>query len=375
MPRTKLAQVFKDDDVDLESRIIQAIQKVGPKNVSLLSRMTGAHAETIRYKLKKRFKRLGFRLHAVVDHEKLGLTQAFAELYFSKGFEGSAAAFLASLNELAYLTYYAKLIPQGSYAAIFLPPAGRVNDVAALLSFLRDRGVLDSFTFGEVLSNRQNSMNPGYFNFQAGNWDIDWSRVRLEEGTRLPTTKRQQRIPVDRYDLLLVKEFQKDAFQHVVGIARKLKVHQKTLEYHYRSHVQKQGMISSYRVRWMHETERSVAHSVMLAWVVFKELDSDFERAQAAISRIPFLWAEYLLKDGAYAVLLSIPVKEATATFDYLAEAVPQLDGRVEIKYVKRDREMLYTVPFHMFDGRWVFDLEATKSKLAAMSRRTKKRT
>jgi len=115
LPTTKSIQTTRDESPDLEARIIAAIGAAGPRNVAQISRMTHAHQETIRYKVKKRFGRLGFRFHAEVDFEKLGLTLHWATLDFTKEYYGMAPQILRALNQVGYLTYFAKLVPQGTY--------------------------------------------------------------------------------------------------------------------------------------------------------------------------------------------------------------------------------------------------------------------
>src|SRR5256712_8442248 len=363
MARAKSVQTFRDEPLDLEAKIIRAIQKVGPKNVSLLSRLTGAHAETIRYKVKKQFGRLGFKIHADVDYRKLGLFLHWGTLQFTQRYAESARSIFVSLNEAGYLTYYGKVVPQGHYVALFALPANATEEYRGFLSELKKVGVLTDFSFEEVLVSRHNLMNPKYFNFQSGKWEVDWSKVKLEDARPLEREERRVAAEVDSFDLLLIKELQIDALQHIVGIARKLKVHQKTLEYHYRTHVQKQKLIPTYVVRWMRNIERSMSHSVVVTRVTFKDLSaSEFLKTQAAMSKIPFLWAEELLKDGTYVATLCVPVQENFTTFDYLDSQVPNLGEKVQVGFVSPRDAWLFTISHHMFEGKWKFDLSRLRS-------------
>ena len=52
MPHAKSIERSRDESPDLEARIIQAIGAAGPRNVAKISRVTGAHQETVRYKIK-----------------------------------------------------------------------------------------------------------------------------------------------------------------------------------------------------------------------------------------------------------------------------------------------------------------------------------
>src|SRR5437870_7778936 len=363
MARAKSVQTFRDEPLDLEAKIIKAIQKVGPKNVSLLSRLTGAHAETIRYKVKKQFGRLGFKIHADVDYAKLGLSLHWGTFQFSPKYLASAKSIFKTLNEVGYLTYYGKVVPQGYYVALFALPTDATQEYHAILGELKKVGVLTDFSFDEVLVSRHNMMNPKYFNFQSGKWEVDWSKVKLEDARPLERDERRAAAEVDYFDLLLIKELQIDALQHIVGIARKLKVHQKTLEYHYRTHVQKQKLIPAYVVRWMRNIERSMSHSVVVTRVTFKDLSaSEFLKTQAAMSKIPFLWAEDLLKDGTYIATLCIPAQENFTTYDYLDSHVPNFSEKVQVGYVSPRDPWRCTISHHMFEGKWKFDLSRLRS-------------
>jgi DNA-binding Lrp family transcriptional regulator len=374
LPRARTIQRFRDDRADVEAKVVDAIQRVGPRNVSLLSRMTGAHAETIRYKVKKRFRKLGFRLFPAVDYEKLGLTVATGELRFTEQAARRAEDVLKEMSRSAYLTYYAKIIPQGHYMAAFAIPRGRSSDYVEFLSFLKEEGILREFRFEEVTARRTATMNPRFFNFQSGLWDVDWTAVKSSPGTRFGPDATHQKAAVDRYDLLLVKEFQVDAFQHVVGIARKLKVHQKTLEYHYRAHVQGRTLIPLHAIHWMHEGDRPLSWSVILTHLTFRGLGAEYPKVQRAVSKIPFLWFEYLHKDGSYSAVLCTPVKEAVGTLDYLASELPGLFDRVTVGYVGRGSFELFTVPFSLFDGEWAFDAKVLRKKYSSFAVRGRRK-
>jgi len=367
LARSKSVETFKVNPPELEVRLVEAIKKTGPQNISHLARVLGCHEETIRYKIKKQFRNLGFRIHADVDYRAVGLELHWATLRFPKSQLESANSILAALNKVGYLTYYARIIPQGYYAALFALPAGSSAEYRKFLDHLKSIGIVESFSLSEVLVSRHNSMNPKYFNFRSGTWDLDWSRIRLDGVNPLITEAKKPTFPVDLYDLLIIKELQKDALQHLVEIGRKLKVNQKTLEYHYRTHVQKERLIPAYTVRWTQDIEKSLAHSIQIARLSANGLSSEeFIRLQAAVSRIPFLWAEELLRDGTYIATVLIPAQEAVGTFDYISSEVPNLDSRINVGYIRPRDAYLFTIPFEMFENGWSFALDRLESDFSA---------
>lgn len=366
MSHVKSVEGLEGKPLDLEARIINAIGKAGPRNIAQISRMTGAHQETIRYKIKKRFGRLGFRFHAEVDHEKLGLTPHWATLEFTKPYQGMAPQILRGLNDVGYLTYFAHVVPQGGYNAIFALPRGTTDQYKGLLARLEERGILRRSTLDEVLADRHKVMNPRFFNFRSGRWEVEWDRVAKQEPLPLGAEPKPKVQDFDYYDLLVIKELQKDSLQHLTGIARKLKVHQKTLEYHYRTHVQKWKLVPSYTIRWTQDTTKKLVHSVATTVLTFHDLNNkEFAAAQAAVSKIPYLWSEHLLKGGKYIAVVHIPVADIVNTTTYLGHAVPNLSSRVEMSFVRPSEASLFTIPYNMYQkGSWKFDAHQIEKAL-----------
>lgn len=366
LARAKSIAVENHEPSELEAKIIAAIGTAGPRNVAQISRMTGAHQETIRYKLKKRFGRLGFKFHAVVDFDKLGLHLHWATLNFSRAYHGMASQILRAMNQVGYLTYYAKLVPQGNYAALFALPQGMAGEYKDFLSELVAEGILASFTLEETLVSKHKVMDPQFFNFRSGRWEIEWGKLPDQSPTPLPSGDKAAPADFDYYDLLVIKELQKDSLQHLTGIARKLKVHQKTLEYHYRTHVQKWKLVSSYRIRWAQDTTKRPIHSTLMTRMRFNDLSRpEFTKIQAAVSKIPFLWQEDLLQDGTYMAMMYVPLADLASVSSYISAILPNLASRVEMSFVNYADATSFTIPYNMYqDGRWKFNTRLMKTAL-----------
>ena len=370
MSPTKSIQTIRDESPDLEARIITAIGTAGPRNVAQISRMTHAHQETIRYKIKKRFGRLGFKFHAEVDFDKLGLSLHWATLDFARAYYGMAPQILRSLNQVGYLTYFAKVVPQGAYVALFALPQNVADQYKEFLSELGDRRILKSFTLTKVLVSRHRPMDPRFFNFRSGRWEIEWDKVAKQGPTPLPLGNRPRTEDFDYYDLLVIKELQKDSLQHLTDVAKKLKVHQKTLEYHYRTHVQKWKLIPSYRIRWAQDITKKAVHSTTLMRISFHDLSRpEFAEVQAAVSKIPFLWAEDLLQDGTYIATMYVPSTDIIPVSTYINDAVPDLASRVDVGFIKHAEAASFTIPYNMYQKEgWKFDLRQMETALRKAS-------
>jgi DNA-binding Lrp family transcriptional regulator len=366
LARSKAIETLGDEPPALEARIITAVGSAGPRNVAQISRMTGAHQETIRYKLKKRFARLGFRFHAEVDYGKLGLRLHWATLDFDQAYYDMAPQILRALNQVGYLTYFAKVVPQGNYTALFALPGNTSEEYNGFLSELKNKGIMRNFTLSEALASRRKAMDPRYFNFRSGRWEIEWAKIAEQAPVLLPTAPRPEISEFDHYDLLVIKELQKDSLQHLTGIARKLKVHQKTLEYHYRTHVQKWKLIPSYKIRWVQDVTKRPIHSTAVTQLMFHGLSGqEFAEVQAAISKIPFLWSEDLLQDGSYIAIMYVPLTDMISVTSYINQALPNLSSKIDVGFVKPQEASSFTIPYHMYqDGNWKFDVRRMETAL-----------
>jgi lysyl-tRNA synthetase class II len=164
----------------------------------------------------------------------------------------------------------------------------------------------------------------------------------------------------------VIKELQKDSLQHLTAIAKKLKVHQKTLEYHYRTHVQRWKLVSSYTIRWTQGTTKQLIHSVAGTIVTFRNLSRlGFIDTQAAISKIPFLWSEELLHAGTYIATLYVPVTDIISVTSYINSSAPDPSTKVDLGFIKPAEASSFTIPYNMYqDDRWKFDLRQMQNAL-----------
>jgi DNA-binding Lrp family transcriptional regulator len=358
MPKTRAVQKFRDESLDLEARIIAAIGSVGPRNVAQIARLTGAHQETIRYKIKKRFAGRGFRFQAEVDYSRLGLSLYWAKLELHPLYNSSASKFFNTLNTAGYLVHYSKIVPGGSFIALFTLPSGRGGEFERFLDRLLDRRIITNFSLSKVLVERHKPMDVRHFNFQKDRWEVDWQKVKTSLESPLSAEEAPPSKMADEVDMLMIKELQIDGLQHTVGIARKLKMNGKTLEYHYRTHIVGRKLVPRYRVRWMRDLTRAVGHATLIAVLTFGKLHEDeYRKVQRAVTKIPHLWVEYRLKDGTYIAILGVPTGEFMEVMGYVNDELPVLGAKVEAGFMRVGESFNFTIPYHMFsDGEWRFD-------------------
>ncbi|MDA4127434.1 MAG: hypothetical protein OK452_09600 [Thaumarchaeota archaeon] len=354
-----------------DADMIKAIESVGPRNVALISRMTGVYKETVRYKVKKLLPNQGFVYHPEVDYGKLGLDLYWGTFHLSPKHGVEATRFFDVLGKSGYLVEYSKVVPQNRFDALFSLPQGRVAEFRLFLGRLLKRRMVLGFSLDEVTACRNRAMGSSSFDFRRGRWDVDWRKVRASQP--IPLQVEQESHPftmLDHFDLMLVSELQRDPLQHVFGIGRKHGVDVKALTYHHRAHVVKNGLIPRHSVRWV----RVPAQTVPVR-VTFRRLEKDEHgRVQAAASRLPFLRSEHLLKGGTYAATLDVPLADLAETNVYLGQEGGYLGSKVEIGYLTGGRSNI-PVPWEEFaDGRWELDAKSLEGEVVGNLRRPSNR-
>src|ERR1039458_6848053 len=118
------------------NKLIEAIDRVGIQNISLLSRMTGMPIETIRYTVKKRFPNLGLKVSLTLNQNLIGLERYFVVLKFSEAVEPNVPSLMRSLSKEAFLTYWSRTALDRRYVALFSVPVSLVDDFRSFLKKL-----------------------------------------------------------------------------------------------------------------------------------------------------------------------------------------------------------------------------------------------
>ena len=180
------------------SKLIEAINRVGIQNVSLLSRMTGMPTETIRYTMKKRFPNMGLQVRTPLNHAALGLERYFVSTRLSKDAEKSEQAIMKGLSSNAFLTYWCKAAIERRQLAFFSVPVSLVDEFRGFLSKLVKEGVLVDYSLERLEWSRNPELKSRYYNFATGEWTVDWAKVkRLGEAPPVPVRTEEPSAATD----------------------------------------------------------------------------------------------------------------------------------------------------------------------------------
>jgi DNA-binding Lrp family transcriptional regulator len=353
------------EKIELEPtyKLIEAIKKYGPRNFSLLSRVTGIPIETIRYKICKQFKEKGIGVHLGIDYNKLALVRTWIKLEFQESFLQYAEKLLWKFSEIGYLIYYASTLPYNEYYAMFAIPTRYRKEYRNFLDSLIEEGILNNYYAYELTSCRHLSLNAKYFDFDNWEWKIDWNNLESPDvNVEQPFESELLKDPlVDYHDLLILKELQINSLRSLSEIAKKLNMNPRTILYHFNEHIIRRGIINQYYIKWWYK-KISDEEKVSLILQVYDINEKEIRILKEEIEKLPFTFFDaYSLESRFYIAQQLLPAEHINNTLKYLTK-IKKMHGINNFSLEFIEKEEAFTTPYEEFDERegWIFNRERT---------------
>src|SRR5438132_5733183 len=167
----------KESKKDVNTRTAQLVElltEIGP-DIPEISRRLGQFKESVRYRYKEKIVNRGFAVQAAVDHEKFGLRRIIFVVDFGPQYKEYAAAILTAMHELAYISSFAKTLPDGLFVVNASVPVEHAESFLQFINLLSQKGL---FSIKRVLPFdwfRVQPMRAEFHDFDKGRWDFDWS--------------------------------------------------------------------------------------------------------------------------------------------------------------------------------------------------------
>lgn len=359
-------------------QIVEAVKKFGPRNISKIARETKLPIETVRYRIGNQLRSMGIRFHISINYLKLGLIRSWIVLDFPAHNLRSAPDLLDLLSKKGYLTYYARVLPYGSYLAISTIPYSAINKYRELLDELVRLDVLREYRMVDLQYLKHFSLRPEFYDFATRTWNIPWNTIdAVEKRDDKPIQIDYSRSVIDKTDLLILKELQINASQTIATIAKKIEMPEKNVRYHYKAHLVGSKIIDGYIVRWQGDKYHSDNKYIFSCFIEFTDINQkDLINIFRVVESIPFTWFISLSVDKTHLVSqFFVPV---TFYYDFLAYLSNRLNvykEKYELFIVDIDSAKAYTLPFESYNDKtgWNTDIDELisffRDKVRAMSK------
>jgi DNA-binding Lrp family transcriptional regulator len=349
--------------------IVEAIKKYGPKNISAISRTTGLPAETIRYRIKNQLKEMGIRFHVSINYLKLGLVRSWLFLDFSLQVTKIIPEILDLLAKRGYLTYYARVIPHGYYIAIPTIPYSALEKYKNFLDELVRLDILKEYRMTDLQYLKHLSLRSEFYDFTTRTWNIPWSKLDYEtKKESTPIQMDYSRVPIDKIDLLILKEFQINASQSLTSIAKKINVPEKQVRYHYKKHIEEGRIIENYIVRWQADRYQLTNKYILSCFIEFSDLTkSDVAYINSILEKFPFTWMIAVSVDRTKMVAqIFMPISQYYDALTFLSDRLYMFKERFKLHIIDYQKAEAYTIPYESWNDNvgWFTDLDEVSEAL-----------
>jgi len=352
--------------------IVEAVKKVGPRNCSEIARLTGIPTETVRYKIKNQLAEKGVVISAVLNSNEIGIPVHLLDLNFSKEFRSAAPSLLEILSKIGYVTYYTRVLPQGTFLAKLQIPPNVREEYDKFLRSLMNIEILNSYGVQPLAWERYLSLKPEYYNFDNKSWAVNWKNVSASKTFLHQVDTRVEEHPkIDKPDVFILKELQIDCTKSITDIARKLQMNPKSLRYHYAQHVERRRLVQGYSVRWTGNSSLTERRWIMGVFVrVRNPTAEELWTAQTAFNKLPFTWFDAVAEDGSlYLAQIVLPSTYYLDTMNYLHNECIAFGEKLEYQLADYDCSSSFTIPYELFDETqgWAFDNRIALEKLCTL--------
>jgi hypothetical protein len=365
-------RIPNDNAAQFLSRITPFVDSQGARNLNAICRKLAIPYQTVRFRMG-RLNEQGINILPIVDVDKIGLDRVRASFFLSRDIADPLIIF-GGLNQKGGLRYFSRTLISQEFDCEFYIPKDSIFEFGRLMRAMEEMKLLENVSFSRVAWKDIFMMRTKNFDYQSGQWSIDFSRLVGDPSVNIPVPSEPTRV--DYADLLIIKSLELDPWIHVVDLAQKVGMPVGDTSYHLNKHVFGKKMIRSFRMRWNGTRDAWLKHSIVMQTFVFKQLSDEMTRhAMSIMTSNPFTWNHMRLEDGTYMSELLIPVSHFQETLSFLSEKFRSLDLRPDTRCMDWSCTSTFTIPYSMFDREqgWTLDAETALSYVLQMIKQQEK--
>lgn len=345
-------------------KLLETIKRVGVQNYSLLSRLTGLNAETIRYKVNRHLTRLGLATTINVNYGQLGLTMG----YLIVKPNGNSAKSWA--DRMSYLVFSGKRMGTNKHFCLTAVPYRLKKKYLDSLEQLKTEGLIEEYEFKELYWMRYPPFRPEYYDFEDKAWRVDWKRFEStlsEIGPSFLDVNRES--DVDFIDLKILSAMMKDPTVPLAKTAKDINVNPRTVRYHHAEHVVKNGFILSNNIRWVKPFQEGNPGGVIQAVILSRSLDDEgIMKVRKFCNSLPFTWLEAGSEDKTYLALVDVPIADFQTCIQQIELHLQAASDSYEVEMLDVSKSRPLAIPEEMFEPKRGWRLY-TPEELSHLSR------
>jgi len=343
---TSLASVDKLQRRNQDYKLLETIKRVGVQNYSLLARLTGLNAETIRYKVNRHLTKLGLSTTIDVNYGQLGLTMGYLTVH-PNGTSGKSWA-----DRMSYVVFSGKRMGTNRHFCLTAVPFRLKKKYIDNLVQLKSEGLIEEFEYKELYWLRYPPFRPEFYDFEERSWKVDWNRFEMtmsEIGPAFLDVNRDSEV--DFIDLKILSSMMKDPTMPLAKTAKEIKVNPRTVRYHHAEHVMKNGFILGNNIRWVRPFQENNPGGVVQAVIMSKKLDeTGMTKVRKFCNSLPFTWLEAGTEDKTYLAIVDIPMTDFQTCIQQIEIHLQGAGDSYEVTMLDSSKTRPLVIPEEMFE-------------------------
>lgn len=347
--------------------LLETIKRVGVQNYSLLARLTGLNAETIRYKVNRHLTRLGLGATVNINYGQLGLSVGYLFL------RPDGASGRSWLDRTSYVIFSGKSIGTNRYFCLTAVPFRLKKKYLENLENMKEEKLISEFEYKELYWMRFPPFRPEYYDFEERSWKIDWNRFEMTMGEIGPSFLSVNRESgVDFVDLKILGALMKDPALPLAKTAKEISVNPRTVRYHHSEHVVKNGYILSNNIRWIRPLQDGNLTGVIQAVIFSGKLDEGgITRVRKFCNSLPYTWLEAGSEDRSYLAVVDIPIADFQTCVQQIELHLQGSGDAYEVIMLDASKSRPLSVPEEMFDPKRGWRLYTGSDQASPPTQRT----
>ena len=370
---SKLFNYFKFLD-ETNAKILEAMGDLGGRNITALAKSTNLPITTVRFRLRKMMKDGQVSVAINPNLSQLGLAKAFL---IAEALIGHQDRLLETIKNTDYWTYIIRCYGKfDGYSAYFAFPADYMKELEKYISQAKRLRAFSNFHFFWTTNSRVIPPNFSWYDFERKEWRFlwdEWIEDVLAASSRLPDAIREPQsysVMVDKMDLLIIKELQKDESIELKKLAKIVGIAPQSVGFRYYKHILQRNLIVDYAVDIY---PFPIEISDLYVFIInFKNEKSVAQFANACEGK-PFI-VSYAKIIGEDSLILNVYILKTE--FSNLIKSLNRLylEGSIrDFLYANLDPTSYkrQTISYEYFEnGKWKYNLEEKLKKLKEICRK-----
>jgi DNA-binding Lrp family transcriptional regulator len=357
---------------EINAKILEGLGAHGPRNISSLAKELGLSPTTVAFRISKLVKESGLQTRVRSNFQKLGLSRAAV---FAEAKPGREKALQNLIENLSYWTYMIRCFGKfnGVYA-LFSFPAEFEKEFTNYFAEASKQKILDNYIIYWITDFCELHPNFLWFDFKKRSWGFQWERwiKEIEQASEAFPERlldpEGYPVLVDKVDLLILKELEKDGSIEFKKLAKVVDMTPEAVRYRFQNHILKRKLIADYEISIFPYPHQS---SDLSSFIIEFSNNKTLAKFVNSLPNKPFVlnYAKVVGQNKLIAHFYTPKIE--------FSNLIDSLNRLIEIRYVERFFHVILdissfkrqTVSYELFEkSKWVYNHKSTIENLKKIS-------